>query len=64
MASKPKRHPGGPRGGVSIGVKPYLTYLRPEQLERIKALQHEKKIDSRAEMIRILIEKGLEAADE
>lgn len=55
------RHPGGKRGAAPIGVEPYTVYLMPEQVQRIDALQHKLGIRTRAEMVRVLIEKGLEA---
>ncbi len=59
-----KRHSGGPRGRQQIGdtpMKPYCLQLLPEQVERIDKLRRELAIDSRSEMVRVLIEKGMEA---
>lgn len=60
---KPERHPGGPRGAAATGVRPYIVYLMPEQVKRVDALQHKLGIRTRAEMVRTLIEKGLEQSD-
>ena len=63
---QPKPHPGGPRGRQAIapgGVTQYCLLLLPEQVERIDALRRKLKIDSRSEMVRFLIQKGLEFED-
>jgi len=44
-------------------VTQYCLLLLPEQVERIDALRRKLKIDSRSEMVRFLIQKGLEFED-
>ena len=57
--AKKKRHPGTARGNPATGVKKYLICLDPEQVTRIDRDRRALGIDSRSEMVRLLIAESL-----